>query len=426
MATESFSRRVNATDVTLKCLILFLITGLASGYSYPMFGGKRYRTVPIRRSYISLPVTRLRNDYQVPEYQETYMPSTQEDFEYNSFDKYPFVQYYGYYPGRNYYRYKNSRRSLDGYGFYEDQMPQEDVSDDGLRQGKDDAYPYGEETWYEEEPVKFDRNSEANKAFLQNLIMAQMYQDARNQYPYGYDSNSDDYDDQHWFYGVPTTEVEDKEKVKQYFKNKEDEEVTELESLASKKVKSKKLKEKDAYKKGKNKGSMEKPTKPKSKMTEDEYFDMQKQLVANSRKNGYLPGADEFKLNKKQVYDSAESKNNFWEFYKPQKLSPEASINSNLNVHIKDDRNVKAFSDSNVNVETTTYSTSVPATRRPATVGQKEVVLPRPSNPVRRPFDISTRSLHQPSVYDTIKKLLKMEKELQQVSTTNVTSPSGY
>lgn len=403
--------------MTLKCLILFLILDLVSCYTYPLFGGKRYlRTVPIRRSYISIPMSHLYNEYQLPEYDDAYLSSSQNDYEYNAYDKYPFVQYFGYYPNRNYYYDKNSRRNLDGYEYIDDQIPQEDGSDEIINEDKGNIYPYGQETWYEEDVPRFDRNAEANQAFLQNLIMAQMYQDARNKYPYGSPPVSDDYDDQHWFYGVPTTEVEDKEKVKEYFKNKEDEEVKELESLARKKGKSKKLKEKEAFKKQKTVPPVEKPTKPKSKMTDDEYFDMQKQIIVNSRKNSYVPAVDDLRLNKKQIYDS---KNNFWDLYKPLKLNPESPLNSAKKINlIKDKKNYKAFSDSKVNAESSTASVSLAAaTKRPSTVGQKEVVLPRPSNPVRRLYgDISNRSLHQPSVYDTIKKLLNMEKDLQAVS----------
>lgn len=52
--------------------------------------------------------------------------------------------------------------------------------------------------------------------------------------------------------------------------------------------------------------------------------------------------------------------------------------------------------------------------------GQKEVVLPRPANPVRAPDfqKFASRGVrsHEPSVYDTIKKLLHMEEKLDEVS----------
>lgn len=432
MATGNLTSSIRTI---LKC---FLVTiTLASSTGYPFFTGKQYyRTVPIRRSYVSIPINRYRNEYQLPEYEDPpYLPVNQYNYEYNNvLDKYPFVQYIGYYPDRNYYNDKMYRKNSESYEYFDDRNTQESdddddiITDDNYRQEKPENYPYGQETWYKEElPTKYDdRNAEANAAFLQNLILAQMYQDAKNRYTYGYGENSDDYDHQQWFYGVPTTEVDEKEKVKQYFKNKEDEEVKELESLARKKGKSKKLKGKElpSYNsKQKNIEIIEKPTKSKSKMTDDEYFDLQKQIIVNNRKNNFLSNGDDyFKINKKQNYDYStgdvmNNNNNFWDSYKQTNNNKKIKnlSNSNNKNSIRNEKNLES--------ETTTSSTILPssssATINPSFIGQKEVVLPRPSNPVRRrrPFDeISSRSLSQPSVYDTIKKLLNMEKELQRVS----------
>lgn len=69
----------------------------------------------------------------------------------------------------------------------------------------------------------------------------------------------------------------------------------------------------------------------------------------------------------------------------------------------------------------TTASPQVVASPQPLR-GQKEVVLPRPANPPRTPdFQrfVSSRSStreREPSVYDTIKKLLHMEEQLEEVS----------
>lgn len=76
---------------------------------------------------------------------------------------------------------------------------------------------------------------------------------------------------------------------------------------------------------------------------------------------------------------------------------------------------------------TTTTPSAGEIAQRDARRGQKEVVLVRPATPVRRPFSEPVMQLlqrtHQqperkrtPSVYDTIKHLLEMEKSLEQVS----------
>lgn len=422
MGNENLTQRINIFQTAVKICMIIGILECVTCYNYPYMGGKYYhRNAPINRSpYMPFPMRPHQNEYQVPDYDDAYMSNVHDDYEYNLYEKYPLMQYYNYYPNKNYFRDKAARRSLDSYEYFDDQIPRDDLPSVMSRQEVEEAYPYGQD-WFDDEIPRYDRNADANAAFLQNLIMAQMYQDARNQYPYNMDSFSDDYDDQHWSYGVPTTEVEDKEKVKQYFKNKEDEEVRELESLTRKKDKNKKIKGKDVNAKQKSADNSGKYNK--SKMTDNQYFDMQKQLVVNSRKNNMGSMMESFRVDKKQGYDSSEINNNFWSLYRPNDLlkqQPDPVVASLKSLTL--DKGVKNIRDTNENKNVAPSSTTivVPSTLAPKvlpSMGQKEVVLPRPSNPARSPFgEVSSRSEHQPSVYNSIKKLLNMEKDLETVS----------
>lgn len=443
-----------AASMILQCLVVSALPHFIQAYAYPVFGTKRYgRSSPVHRSAyipVPVPVTRHYSEYQVPEYDDGYMPTTQqEEYEYNPYEKYPFVPYYGYYPSRAYYHDKGDRRNTDNYGYYEEQAPNDpidDLQEEMLQddRGKD-VYPYGQETWFEGGTPRYENNAEANAAFLQNLIIAQMYQDAAASaavnagnpsryaaaFPFIYTPvvASDDYDDRNWLYGVQTSGVEDKERAKQYFKNEEDEEVKELQSLRKKnKNKNKDNKKKDGNKKNKsqkNKNKIQEPEPTNSEISNDEFLhEMQKEIRKNSRKN-YSPVAEGFSMSKKQVNPS-DVKYDSWNLGKVSlKNYPEPSKDElgKLVTSKPYKMNGHNFSDRKNRIEVPTTivpTTEVPATttERPISSGQKEVVLPRPANPVRRPYTerLSIRSQHQPSVYDTIKQLLSMEQDLRQVS----------
>lgn len=454
MAIETINQ-ISAGKTILKCFIVLLIPEFIYSYTYPVFGTKRYgRSGPVRSAYIPvpIPVARRYTEYQVPEYEDTYVaPAVQEEYEYNGYDKYPFVPYYGYYP-RDYYYEKNDQRNTDNYGYFEDQAPNDPIDDlqEEMMQddrGKDDAYPYGQETWFEGGNPRYENNAEANAAFLQNLIIAQMYQDAAASaavnagnpsryaaaFPFVYTPvvPNEDYDDRNWLYGVPTTGVEEQERAKQYFKNEEDEEVKELQSLREK-PKQKQNKQKDGSKKknknGKNKNKQQEP----KELSNDEFLHEIKSRRNNRKNYSPMEGGGEIFINKKNL-NPTDLKYDSWNLGKVSlKNYPDSPKELGKLVTSKPLKmNGFNFSDRKNRIEipttiaqaaaTTTTTTSAPSTtttERPISSGQKEFVLPRPANPVRRPYSerLSLRSPHQPSVYDTIQQLLSMEHDVRQVS----------
>ncbi|KAL0267535.1 UNVERIFIED_CONTAM: hypothetical protein PYX00_009781 [Menopon gallinae] len=340
-----------------------MVPDMIYSFTYPVLTSKRFgRSGPVPQSaYMSMPMsmTQRFSAYQPPDYEDSYVPySQQEDYEYNIYGKYPMMPMY--FPEKE-----------ESYGYVEEQPetdPIMDLQEEMMEEDREQSYPYGHEKWFEGS----DGNSEANAAFMQNVM--QMYQDGGSPSGYhpfvyaqsveNYPAEDEEVEEREWSYGVPVTEVEDDESVK------------ELESLR-RPVTGKVVKSKEE-------------TRPLSKEEIFRNLRLQKQMSRNSRKT---PG-EEFRVNKKQLYDHEE--------HKPKKEGK------------------SSFSDRKGKALLTT--TAIPSTPRPTTTterssknGQKEYVLPRPANPVRRPYDneLSRRSVEQASVYDTIKKLLAMEEGLR-------------
>lgn len=217
------------------------------------------------------------------------------------------------------------------------------------REEREESQPIGQEMLYENENTD-DNLDDVNAAFLQNLIMSQMYKDAvDNQRDYYDPTAYTDYYPEDAYGKWESAPVEQRQGYRQ-----EDEDVRELKQLA---------KEKDA------------------KQT---------------------PNNIHWFQNKK--YKNQDSEN--WE-------AKRASIEINS---LKKERPTS----------TTTTTTSAPTTTGPPKdSGQKEEVLARPATPVRHPFTASVLDMmtkddeerkRTPSVYDTIKHMLDMEKNLENVS----------
>lgn len=89
--------------------------------------------------------------------------------------------------------------------------------------------PYGQETWFQDSNRPTDINSDVNARFLQNLIMAQMYNDANKKFPsYGigeYPQRQEEEGNDRWVYGEPVKATKSKTMTK------EDEDVRELKNL---------------------------------------------------------------------------------------------------------------------------------------------------------------------------------------------------
>ncbi|KAG8242232.1 hypothetical protein J6590_070067 [Homalodisca vitripennis] len=307
----------------LSCLAVLLSCRLAAG-SYPLKG--RYGR-SMTAAWPPLPVyypPRAARPLYYPE-SEYYYP--QEAFYYPAVDKYPVYQSVipSYYVDqqRPYY-----------YGYDEISEPVDDLPEDMMEEDdRSDSLPYGQESWAS------DSNADVNARFLQNLILAQMYNDK-----YGSAAESEEGD--RWVYGEPV-------KVsKQKTMAKEDEDVRELKSLV----------------RGPERDQRRDRSDKKSRKQKEDIF------AAQTKPNNW----DEFRSsNYKRSNDLKFSTRKTWQ-------------------------------------PATTVSPAV--TSQPLR-GQKEVVLPRPANPVRTPdfHQFSTRSSQrEPSVFDTIKKLLHMEEQLDE------------
>lgn len=307
---------------------------------------------------------------------------------------YPQETYPMYYPARTskyevyqavlpyYYGDRPSVTRPGGYGYYGygDSDPvvdiQEEMMQEAEREQREDSQPIGQEMLYENEASNSKDNlDDVNAAFLQNLIMSQMYKDAvdnqKDYYdttPYGEYYQADD------GYGKwEDTPVEPKQNYRQ-----EDEDVKELKQLA------------------------------KPKLNKQDTDDIHWFQSRNYRNQG----------SKRTTGNSSPSA------YKKEEFSEHGP-----SVYGKD---AIAFSDRKPSVKssvsTTTSTTTAPVTKQiPKSVagGQKEEVLARPATPVRHPFsapvlDMMTKDEEEhkrtPSVYDTIKHMLDMEKNLEKVS----------
>ncbi|XP_054260876.1 uncharacterized protein LOC128985423 [Macrosteles quadrilineatus] len=240
------------------------------------------------------------------------------------------------------------------YGYDDVTDPVEDVPEEvDMEEGSErgEAAPYGQEMWYQDSRLQ-DSNADVNARFLQNLILAQMYNDANRRFPVREEEESD-----RWVYGEPVKTSKTKTI------SKEDEDVRELKSLV-------RGPEREKIMAGTER--MERSDKKRKNRKEENIF-------------------------------AAQSKANDWSEFRSSQY--------------KRNNNDIKFSSR----KSKTSTTAAPPEATPAPMrGQKEVVLPRPANPARAPdFQkfVNVRSeprRHEPSVYDTIKRLLHMEDKLDE------------
>lgn len=316
----------------LQLFILEVIVILFSPCScYPIYGTKRYGGSSGQRVSSWPPYQMVRTQrYNPLNYYELYPYSQTDDYypqeSYPPAVYYPRTSKYEVYQAVMPYYYGLARPN---YGYYEDPVVdlQEEMMQEVEREEREDAQPIGHELLYENEDQD-DNLDDVNAAFLQNLIMNEMYKDAIS------NNNDDDYYQKEW-----------EDDNKKYY-NQEDEDVKELKQLA------------------------------KAKSSDDIHW-----LQRNNYKK---------QMRENNNYEKKRSKNNLTE-RKPTQSSTEAP------------------------------KTSISPKRD--TRGQKEEVLARPATPVRHPFSDSVLDMikdeerkRTPSVYDTIKHMLDMEKDLENVS----------
>lgn len=371
----------------LPILQVIVILCAQSIYSYPVYGTKRYgRSTNVHRVSSWNPYQQMVRTQRYPvSYYELY-PYTQS---YSDDYYYPQETYPMYYPARTSkyevyqavlpYYYGDRPATRPGYGYYGygDTDPTLDIQDELLqeaeREQREDSQPIGQEMLYENEGSNSKDNlDEVNAAFLQNLIMSQMYKDAvdnqKDYYetnPYGEYYQADD------GYGKwEDTVTEPKQNYQQ-----EDEDVRELKQLA------------------------------KPKLNKQDTDDIHWFQNRNYRNQG----------NKRAVDIQTPFKKEEFSEHGPSVYGTEEITFT--------DRKAAAKSSSS-----TTSTTVAPVTQAiPKSVGngQKEEVLARPATPVRHPFsapvlDMMTKDDEEhkrtPSVYDTIKHMLDMEKNMEKVS----------
>ncbi|XP_063906755.1 uncharacterized protein LOC135125243 isoform X1 [Zophobas morio] len=329
-------------------LILEVIVILFSpSTAYPVYGTKRYGRSSIQRVSSWAPYQMVRTQRYPINYYELY-PYSQYPEDYYPQETYP-VYYppartskYEVYQAVLPYYYGDRYLTRPNYGYYDSDPAvdlQEEMMQEAEREEREEAQPIGHELLYENEDQTEDNLDDVNAAFLQNLIMSQMYKEAL-------DNQKDYYDD---YYPEDYSRWDDIPKQKSHY-NQEDEDVRELKQLVK--------------------------SKSKPKMDDIHWF--QRSNFRNQKE--------------KQSKNSHEEKRD------------------------------KTF-DRKVLVKLTTtpapVSTSL-APKRDAR-GQKEEVLMRPATPVRHPFSSPVLEMmskdeerkRAPSVYDTIKHMLDMEKSLE-------------
>ncbi|KAI4462911.1 hypothetical protein MML48_4g00018580 [Holotrichia oblita] len=225
----------------LPILQVIIILCSPTVYSVPVYGTKRYgRSVIVPRpTWNTQPYQQLIRTQRYPmSYYDMYPYSQSYLDDYY----YPQEAYPIYYPARTskyevyqavmpyYYNDRPLVRPNYYYGYADGVEPvvdlEEEILQEAEREEREDAQPIGQEMYYENESTNDDLD-DVNAAFLQNLIMSQMYNDAMaGQRDYSQKSSYRDSDD---VYGK--WEEYPVDNGKEYYQ--EDEEVKELKNLAN-------------------------------------------------------------------------------------------------------------------------------------------------------------------------------------------------
>lgn len=369
----------------LPILQVIVILGLPRIFAYPIYGTKRYG----RGNSANHPVSA---GWPMPiNYQQL---ARNQRYPINYYEMYPYGQNYPddyYYPQESlsyplYYPARTSKYEVyqavlpyyytetptvprlrygiyGGNGYGNSKEPLVDLEEEVMeeeREDRDEPQPIGHEMYYENDQEKDDNLDDVNAAFLQNLIMSEMYKNAltKQNYYKGYSPDLDlSTEDSYGKWEEYPTEPHAK-----YYQ--EDENVKELKQLSKARF---------------NNKDKETPS------TEDRMslFQQGKQQNKKTNKNDYY-------------WNNADKRNFYW--------------TNNKETNQKE-------------TTTTTQSPTVATTAsvKVDTRGQKEEVLMRPATPVRHPFSdlnmlIDGERKRTPSVYETIKHMLDMEKNLDKVS----------
>lgn len=226
-------------------LILNLMVILLSPtLSYPVYGTKRYGRSASSQHVSSWAPYQMMQQQQPQRYPVSY------------YELYPYSQTYSddYYPQESYplyyppartskyevyqavlpYYYNDQILTRPSYGYYDTDPTvdlQEEMIQEAEREEREDAQPIGHELLYEDQT---DENlDDVNAAFLQNLIMSQMYKESL-------DNHKSYYDDYYTGEDYGKWQDNSKDKVKPHY-TQEDKDVRELKQLAKAKPKNPKM-----------------------------------------------------------------------------------------------------------------------------------------------------------------------------------------
>jgi hypothetical protein len=487
-------------------------------FAYPVFGTKRYgRSAGLPHR---VPATPYLHAYQQPQpHAQTHygreIPSGPSYYTADSIVNYPYSQdyhdndyYYVQEPGSfNTYPYYPTGSAPNGnmkypvyqsvvpyyygdghhgyYGYDEASDPvydlQEEIQQEEEREEREEALPIGQETWFEgagasQRHPKGDSMDDVNAAFLQNLIMSQMYNDANGGHvlrypPYvgsSYPVTDDESQDSSMYDTVRSQVSSDYQNSDEEL---EDEDVRELKSLVKKNQSGELNDHLD-----KSPVSWFPAISPKLNNHDKPWYTHSSVVENTQRPEYYEPiwfptnngpwfenswsSGMSYKRNSEPTYQSIRSYNKKQESSEYGPWIPKGTINfsdrkgnditasgAKVSKTYQEQRNLAAAQ----KVQTTTptrFATTTPipttfaVTQSPVEAtsssaadfdsrrGQKEVALLRPPTAVRNPFtpqgmdNMLTRSRpsarHVSSVYGTIKQLLNMEQELRKVRTAPI------
>lgn len=376
-----------AAPEILLLLQVILFQSIQSSLSYPSpaYGTKRYgRSTQRMPSYDPYPIVASQrfpvSYYKLYPYSQSY-----PDEYYYPQDSYPL-----FYPPRtsNYevyqavmpYYYQDTL-SRPGYSYYGYQDPanapydwQEEMIQEAEREEREEAQPIGHESFYENDDSNaVDSNiADTNAAFLQNLILTQMYQDSLQNEKENYENpnNNGEYEDS---YGKFEDINENKDKNRA-----EDENVRELKKL--------------------QKGAKNEQLRKQNKNRDDIHWTQTQTGNKKLRKNR-----------------------------KPKEETKRSDLDNSVVDLPESSKGGRIYADRKPFVKAEgTGASSTTEDSRSQFRGQKEEFQMRPATPVRHPFSSPILAMmsnsgnerkRAPSVYDTLKHMLDIEKSLENVST---------
>jgi hypothetical protein len=453
----------------MKPIFVACIVLLTCGYSnsYPVFGTKRYQRTNTAGS--SVPIY----NAQAPQYFDTSNTNYPQQYVYQSYPQQiqqpvQRISDYYYSPQRDYqyfgmptYKGEYNRPSSYYYAYpitsYNDERvetnPLDDLHEEILQEHERERSQY--DNWYQQQQPQLqpDNNDYTNAEFMRNLVMYNKQLDRMNNKQNLQNLNSyndygdyeEDPDNGEWYDTTsiklngydngrsPQKSQQTYQQTPQKFTSELDQDVSELKKLKTHHADTPSVAKQSRYDTA---AQYESPALANQNQYDTQYYSPNKNWQQdtagyNSYENTYEP-----------EYDESDSDWINWE--RKRDIQP------------KKDIGIFGLSESNINRKPQVKNPQDnlrPTTKKPETStqkvekvsnelptkshkGQKEVVLPRPATPVRKPFtdpvmkmleqksnkqDSKTKKSARSPIYDTIAKIIDMEENLNHVSTLPLT-----